>query len=150
MEKKGFYGTSCNVSSMPYTSPAASGGYPAQNMQGVPFSGSFTGQVGFGGSNFPANVGPTNFGPTNFGPTQVAPAQVSPTNHTVNTNVMKHIVPHIHPSHTTCVNQHVFEHQHYFPHTTSVVNKCCSRHVFCGTPMGFGHHGAGHHGGSCC
>ena len=32
------------------------------------------------------------------------------------------VVPHIHPSHTTHVNHHLFQHQHYFPHTESVTN----------------------------
>nr|WP_034293953.1 MULTISPECIES: CotD family spore coat protein [Bacillus] len=60
------------------------------------------------------------------------PAQVSPTQQIVQKNVFKHIVPHIHPTHTTTVNEHVYQHQHYFPHTQSVVNECCNQQVMCG------------------
>ncbi len=70
-------------------------------------------------------------------PTNVAPAQVSPTTNTVNTNVMKTIVPHIHPSHNTTVNKHVFQHQHYFPHTNSVVNECYNQQSICSGPPPF-------------
>ncbi|PLT35261.1 hypothetical protein CUU64_05815 [Bacillus sp. V5-8f] len=59
------------------------------------------------------------------------PGTVSPTQNFVNTNVIPHVVPHVHPSHTTNVNQHVFTHQHYFPHTASVVNQCFEQHVVC-------------------
>lgn len=135
--EKSYYGTQGTAASAPYAASAA----PAMGYQGQGFSASPSAYA------FAGQGGPTQFCPPNFAPTQVGPAQVSPTANTVNTNVMKHIVPHIHPSHTTVVNEHVFEHQHYFPHTTSVVNKCCSRHVFCGSPMGFGGH---HHGRPCC
>nr|WP_042350143.1 CotD family spore coat protein [Bacillus massiliigorillae] len=60
------------------------------------------------------------------------PANVSPTNNVVNKNIFKHIVPHVHPTHTTTVNDHVFQHQHYFPQTQSVVNRCCNQQVICG------------------
>nr|WP_325048697.1 CotD family spore coat protein [Peribacillus glennii] len=59
------------------------------------------------------------------------PAQVSPPQNFVNTNVFPHVVPHVHPSHTTNVNKHVFTHQHYFPHTQSTVNQCFEQHVVC-------------------
>ena len=38
------------------------------------------------------------------------------------------VVPHIHPSHTTHVNHHLFQHQHYFPHTESVVSQVANQH----------------------
>ena len=87
----------------------------------------------------PAAIGPTPFGPTPFSPTNVlptsvAPTQVSPTQEFVNTNLMNTVVPHVHPSHTTTVNKHVFTHKHYFPHTQSVVNQCCSQHLVCPGP----------------
>ncbi|AEH47688.1 CotD family spore coat protein [Parageobacillus thermoglucosidasius] len=44
------------------------------------------------------------------------------------------VVPHIHPSHTTHVNHHFFQHQHYFPHTESVVNQVANQQLFCGGP----------------
>ncbi|MEH6943444.1 CotD family spore coat protein [Bacillus sp. JJ722] len=63
------------------------------------------------------------------------PTQVSPTQNIVNKNIYKHIVPHIHPTHTTTVNDHIYQNQHYFPHTQSVVNTCKSENVFCQQPM---------------
>lgn len=56
-------------------------------------------------------------------PTNVFPATVSPTKCCVNHTFQNNIVPHIHPSHTTTVNHIHFQHQHYFPHTQSVVNE---------------------------
>lgn len=72
---------------------------------------------------------------TNVCPTQMMPAQVSPTQNIVNKNIYKHIVPHIHPTHATTVNDHIYQHQHYFPQTQSVVNTCKSENVFCQQPM---------------
>lgn len=77
----------------------------------------------------PAAVGPA---PVPVAPTNVLPPQVSPTQQFVNTNVMNTVVPHVHPSHTTTVNKHVYTHQHYFPHTQSCVNECYNQHVVCG------------------
>ncbi|WP_286676585.1 CotD family spore coat protein [Peribacillus asahii] len=96
----------------------------------------------------PTNVSPAQFGPmpsqvspAQFGPmppqtlpTQVAPAQVSPTQQVVKTNVMNTVVPHVHPTHTTTVNKHVFTHQHYFPQTQSVVNQCFNQQMVCCPP----------------
>ncbi|MFS0782161.1 CotD family spore coat protein [Bacillus sp. 1P06AnD] len=67
-------------------------------------------------------------------PTQTAPSQVSPTQHSMNKNVFKTVVPNIHPSHTTTVNKHIIQHQHYFPHTESCVNECCVENVICQPP----------------
>ncbi|MFD0051654.1 CotD family spore coat protein [Actinomycetes bacterium NPDC127524] len=82
----------------------------------------------------PGPMGPQAVSPANIGPTNVQPPMVSPTQNFVNTNVSKTIVPHIHPSHTTTVNKHLFQHQHYFPHTASVVNECYNQHMICGNP----------------
>ena len=82
----------------------------------------------------PMGVSPAGIGPTNVFPPSVAPTQVSPTQEFVNTNLMNTVVPHVHPSHTTTVNQQVFTHKHYFPHTQSVVNECCSQHLVCPGP----------------
>ncbi|WP_435799446.1 CotD family spore coat protein [Peribacillus asahii] len=89
----------------------------------------------------PTNVSPAQFGPmppqtfpTQVAPTQVAPAQVSPTQQIVKTNVMNTVVPHVHPTHTTTVNKHVFTHQHYFPQTQSVVNQCFNQQMVCCPP----------------
>ncbi len=49
------------------------------------------------------------------------------------------IVPHIHPSHTTTVNHHNFQHVHSFPHTESVVNEVTNQQfVAPAAPVGFG------------
>lgn len=56
-------------------------------------------------------------------PTNVLPATVSPTKCCVNHTCENHIVPHVHPSHTTTVNHINFQHQHHFPHSQSVVNE---------------------------
>ncbi|WP_456278619.1 CotD family spore coat protein [Bacillus sp. AK128] len=47
------------------------------------------------------------------------------------------IVPHIHPSHTTNVNHHLYQHNHYFPHTESAVNEVANQHFVCppGAPV---------------
>lgn len=55
--------------------------------------------------------------------TNVCPPIVHPTKCCVNHTCSKYIVPEIHPSHTTTVNHQHYEHQHYFPHTQSVVNE---------------------------
>lgn len=108
-------------------SPAAMGGYP----------------TGYGTSmgGYPAGYGstmggyPTNVGPTSVAPTSVLPASVSPTKNIVQSNVFKTIVPHVHPTHKTTVNQHVFQHQHYFPCTQSTVNTCCNQQMICCGPV---------------
>ena len=77
--------------------------------------------------------------PPVFCPPQVHPTMydlplVSPPQQYVKTNLTSTVVPHIHPSHTTNVNKHMITHEHYFPHTESVVNECCEQHVMCGVP----------------
>lgn len=106
---------------------------------------------GFGGKPFmnphqvgPAQMMPNPLGPSNvlgaqydppqMMPTQVAPTQVSPTQQFVKTNLFNTVVPHVHPSHTTIVNKQLINHQHYFPHTQSVVNQCFEKHTVCGCP----------------
>jgi spore coat protein D len=41
-------------------------------------------------------------------------------------------VPHIHPSHTTYVNNQQFQHKHYYPHTDSMVDSVTHQHFNCG------------------
>ncbi|KJE27976.1 inner spore coat D family protein [Geobacillus kaustophilus] len=66
------------------------------------------------------------------------PNVTAPIVHPPHCNVLHHfeatIVPHIHPSHTTHVYHHLYEHQHYFPHTESVVAQAASRHLYCPGP----------------
>ncbi|WP_078380236.1 spore coat protein [Sutcliffiella halmapala] len=53
-------------------------------------------------------------------------------------------VPHIHPSHTTYVNNHTFQHKHYFPHTDSMVDSVSHQNFNCGGGApGFGQGGPG-------
>ncbi|MGG3843356.1 CotD family spore coat protein [Anoxybacillus kestanbolensis] len=65
------------------------------------------------------------------------PPIVHPTKCCTQHQVQTTIVPHIHPSHTTYVNHHLFQHQHYFPHTQSVVNNVSHQHVVCPGPGPF-------------
>ncbi|MGN7283397.1 spore coat protein [Shouchella rhizosphaerae] len=55
-------------------------------------------------------------------PTQTheLPAVVHPTKHNVVESTNEYIVPEIHPTHTTHVNNHVYKHIHKFPHSESV------------------------------
>lgn len=85
--------------------------------------------------HFPNNISPAQLGPTQTLPTQYDPPRVSPTRENVRTNVINTVVPHIHPTHTTTVNQHVIHNQHYFPHTESVVNECYETNTICGMPQ---------------
>ncbi|WP_223701986.1 spore coat protein [Sutcliffiella deserti] len=41
-------------------------------------------------------------------------------------------VPHIHPSHTTYVNNEMYQHKHYFPHTESMVDSVSHQNFNCG------------------
>jgi spore coat protein D len=41
-------------------------------------------------------------------------------------------VPHIHPSHTTYVNNQMFQHKHYFPQTESMVDSVSHQNFNCG------------------
>ena len=73
--------------------------------------------------------------PTQMSPSQYEPTRVSPTRHFVQRNETNTIVPNVHPSHLTTINEHYRHHQHYFPHTNSVVNRCYETHTMCGTPF---------------
>jgi len=79
-------------------------------------------------------TGPGFMAPFGPGPVNTLPPIVHPTQQFVNTNYQTTIVPHIHPSHTTTVNKHLFKHEHYCPHTQSVVNEVCHQHVNCCCP----------------
>lgn len=62
----------------------------------------------------------------------VLPPIVYPTKCCVTHTCQKTIVPHIHPSHTTNVNHHRFDHLHYYPHTQSFANEVSHQHFHCG------------------
>jgi len=75
--------------------------------------------------------------PVNVYPPNVLPPIVYPTQQFVNENQFTNIVPHIHPSHTTTINETMYQHLHYFPHTHSVVNEVCHQHFCCEGPVPF-------------
>lgn len=64
----------------------------------------------------------------NCGP-KVLPAVVHPTKCCVKHTHQNVIVPEIHPTHTTNVNHTNYQHQHYFPHTESVVNEVSNQQM---------------------
>lgn len=64
-------------------------------------------------------------------PNQMAPI-VHPTKCCVKNLYSTTEVPHIHPSHTTYVNNQQFQHKHYFPHTDSMVDSVSHQHFNCG------------------
>lgn len=140
MEKK--YSGAPGMTAPAYTGSSMPGGcgagkvMPAYGMGGYPTGGYPTG----GYPSYPSQVGPAQMGPSMVAPTQTLPPVVHPTQNVINKNIMKHVVPHVHPTHTTTVNEHVFQHQHHFPQTQSVVNKCCNQQVICG-PIPRPHHG---------
>lgn len=140
MEKK-FSGYPGMVSPA-YTSPVSSCGGTSPHHQWSNMecgTGKMVSPASYGTSmgGCPTNVSPAAMGgyPTSVAPTSVLPASVSPTKNIVDSNVFKTIVPHVHPTHKTTVNQHVFQHQHYFPFTQSVVNTCCNQQMICSGPV---------------
>jgi spore coat protein D len=78
----------------------------------------------------------------------ILPAVVHPTKCCVNQTFSEAIVPHIHPVHTTTVNNMNYVHKHYFPKTQSAVSNVTQQHFKCGDdscpmPMGPGVGGPG-------
>ncbi len=67
-------------------------------------------------------------------PPIVMPPVVHPTKCCVQFNCQEVIVPHVHPTHTTFVNQTNFKHNHYFPQTQSALDPTTSQHFSCGQP----------------
>jgi len=68
----------------------------------------------------------------------VCPPIVHPTKCCVNHTCQKYIVPHIHPSHMTTVNHHIYQHEHYYPHTESTVNEVSNPRVSGGSAFPYG------------
>ncbi|CAG9622600.1 CotD family spore coat protein [Sutcliffiella rhizosphaerae] len=64
-------------------------------------------------------------------PNMMAPI-VHPTKCCVKNLYSVNEVNHIHPSHTTYVNNQQFQHKHYFPHTESMVDSVTNQHFNCG------------------
>ena len=133
------YGSSCGGYSGYGASPTM--GYPTNVAPAMSYPTTSMSYPTTGGYGYPStgygypSTGATYSSPGYVAPTQVAPANVSPTKNIVQQNVMKTIVPHVHPTHKTTINQHVYQHQHYFPCTQSVMNTCCNQQMICCGPV---------------
>lgn len=68
-----------------------------------------------------------HFKPCN--PCNVAPTVVHPTKQCVANNFCEEEVNHIHPTHTTLVNNKLIKNKHYYPQTGSVVNQVAQTNV---------------------
>ncbi|WP_254901149.1 CotD family spore coat protein [Tuberibacillus sp. Marseille-P3662] len=68
-------------------------------------------------------------------PPQMMPAQFDPPQENVVYHPQDVIIPHVHPSHTTHVNQLNYKHMHYFPHTESMEETCTSEEYCCPGPF---------------
>lgn len=66
---------------------------------------------------------------------QVCPPVCHQPIHFIKENCYTHIVPHVHPVQTTFVNNHVFRHEHSFPHSQQQVNRANTQRVQLGAPM---------------
>ncbi|RSK27340.1 spore coat protein CotH [Bacillus sp. HMF5848] len=71
---------------------------------------------------------------------KVLPTVVHPTKNCVQHQFQNYVVPHIHPTHNTLVNHHIYNHTHYFPQTNSVENVVSNQQFTCPGPgpMPFG------------
>ena len=65
-------------------------------------------------------------------PSHVLPAVKHPTKCCVNQTFTTYEVPHIHPQHTTTVNNVMYQHKHYFPQTQSTVDSVSNQQFNCG------------------
>ncbi len=63
--------------------------------------------------------------------TQVLPPRIHPTKQCVVHNCCEYIVPEVHPTHTTVVNEHLYKHYHNFPQTISNVDQVYNQHFIC-------------------
>jgi spore coat protein D len=69
-------------------------------------------------------------------PNNVLPAVVHPKKCCVQHVNSVFEVPHIHPVHTTIVNNQMFQHKHYFPQTQSMVDSASHQQFNCGGGQG--------------
>ncbi|MBM7584297.1 spore coat protein D [Bacillus pakistanensis] len=65
-------------------------------------------------------------------PNNVLPAVVHPTKCCVKHVNSVYEVPHIHPVHTTIMNNQMYQHKHYFPQTQSMVDSASHQQFNCG------------------
>ncbi|WP_156791506.1 spore coat protein [Bacillus sp. SG-1] len=61
-------------------------------------------------------------------PNQVLPTVMHPTKCCKVNNYSTYEVPHVHPQHTTIVNNQMYQHKHYFPQTQSMVDSVSHQH----------------------
>lgn len=114
-----------------------------QNSQMMNMGNMGMGNMGMGGmqNQMPSNnffnnqTGNVQNLPTQVSPTQYSNPRVSPTQQYLQRNITNNVVPHVHPSHLTTVNQENVINQHYFPHTNSVEYVRCEKDVMCGHPF---------------
>lgn len=100
--------------------------------------------------------------------TQVCPPVCHEPIQFVKENCYTVIVPHVHPVQTLEVNNHVFQHEHMYPHSYQCAEPVFNQEIQCGAPCppapgcgpsmhggpmfggpmhgGPSHHGHGHHG----
>jgi len=67
--------------------------------------------------------------------TQVCPPVCHEPIQFVKENCYTVIVPHVHPVHTLEVNNHVFQHEHSFPHSQQTMNPVFNQEIQHGAPM---------------
>ena len=67
--------------------------------------------------------------------TQVCPPVCHEPIQFVKENCYTVIVPHVHPVHTMEVNNHVYQHEHMFPHTYQSASPVFNQEVQLGAPM---------------
>jgi len=66
--------------------------------------------------------------------TNFMPPVIHPTNQIVNHTFSTTVVPHIHPTHVTTVNHHMYQHKHYCTESASCCEDVCSQQINCCPP----------------
>ncbi|MCM2531865.1 spore coat protein [Neobacillus pocheonensis] len=66
--------------------------------------------------------------------TNFMPPVIHPTNQIVNHTFSTTVVPHIHPTHLTTVNHHMYQHKHYCTESASCAEEVCSQQINCCPP----------------
>ena len=66
--------------------------------------------------------------------TNFMPPVIHPTNQIVNHTFSTTVVPHIHPTHLTTINHHMFQHKHFCTESASCCDNVCSQHINCCPP----------------
>ena len=66
--------------------------------------------------------------------TNFMPPVIHPTNQIVNHTFSTTVVPHIHPTHVTTVNHHMYQHKHYCTESASCCDEVCSQQINCCPP----------------